>query len=75
MASYEMVREIQNSCSNNQMRDVFFDEVETDDPVLYVRALLRSEPDELSVEARADGEISVFARCAGLRQRFLFTRL
>ena len=32
MAEYELVREIQNSCSGNQMRDVFFDEIETDDP-------------------------------------------
>ena len=24
MAEYELVREIQNSCSGNQMRDVFF---------------------------------------------------
>ena len=30
---YEMVREIKNLCPNNQMRDIFFDEVETDDPV------------------------------------------
>ena len=34
---YEMVREIKNLCPNNQMRDIFFDEVETDDPVAYVR--------------------------------------
>ena len=32
MAAYEVVREIQNLCRNNQMRDVFIDEVETDDP-------------------------------------------
>ena len=29
---YEMVREIKNLCPNNQMRDIFFDEVQTDDP-------------------------------------------
>ena len=34
MKQYELVREIQNLCANNQMRDVFFDEVETDDPIL-----------------------------------------
>ena len=33
MREYELVREIPNLCRNNQMRDVFFDEVETDDPV------------------------------------------
>ena len=33
MAEYEVVREVQNLCANNQMRDVFFEEIETDDPV------------------------------------------
>ena len=33
MAEYEVVREVQNLCGNNQMRDVFFAEIETDDPV------------------------------------------
>ena len=39
MKAYEVVREIPNLCANNQMRDVFFDEVETDDPVEYVRSI------------------------------------
>ena len=43
MAEYEVVREIQNSCSGNQMRDVFFEEIETDDPEAWVRALLGGE--------------------------------
>ena len=37
MAEYEVVREVQNLCANNQMRDVFFDEIETDDPVEWIR--------------------------------------
>ena len=40
MAEYELVREIPNLCRNNQMRDIFFEEVETEDPVAYVRRLL-----------------------------------
>ena len=32
MAEYELVYEIKNLCRNNQMRDVFFEEVECDDP-------------------------------------------
>ena len=28
MAEYEVVREVQNLCGNNQMRDVFFEEIE-----------------------------------------------
>ena len=74
MAEYEVVREIQNSCSGNQMRDVFFDEIETDDPVAYVRGLLREEA-ELTVEARDADNLTVFACCNGLNQKFLFTKI
>ena len=41
MQEYELVREIQNLCNNNQMRDIFFEEIETDDPEAYVRNLLK----------------------------------
>ena len=37
MKRYEVVREIANSCERNQMRDVLFFEVNTDDPVEWVR--------------------------------------
>ena len=73
MAEYEVVREIQNSCSGNQMRDVFFEEVETDDPEGYVRDVLRGEVDELTVERLNDESFTIFACSHGLRQKFLFT--
>ena len=44
---YELVHEIKNSCPNNQMRDVFIEEVETDDPVSYVRTRLHGHIDGL----------------------------
>ncbi|MBQ8109643.1 MAG: hypothetical protein IJ124_05725 [Clostridia bacterium] len=75
MAEYEVVREIQNSCSGNQMRDVFFDEIETDDPVGYVKGLLGEMPDELTVEQKDSDNLTVFVSLSGLRQRFLFTRI
>jgi len=37
MKEYEVVWEIFNLCSNNQMRDVFIEEIETTDPEAYVR--------------------------------------
>ena len=43
MAEYELVREIPNLCRNNQMRDVFVSEVETDDPAAYVRDFVKGE--------------------------------
>lgn len=76
MALYEVVREIQNECARNQMRDVFFEEVETGDPAAYVRSLLRDEKDlELNVEEDASGEITVYADCSGMVQKFVFTRI
>ena len=73
MAEYELVREIQNLCPNNQMRDIFFEEVETDDPVSYVRSILRGREVELSSETRADGAVTVYASVDGLTQKFIFT--
>ena len=72
MALYEMVREIPNQCRNNQMRDIFFDEVETDDPVAYVRRFLKQEA-ELSVDVLADGSTVVYAVIDGMAQKFTFT--
>ena len=73
MAEYELVHEIQNLCRNNQMRDVFFEEVETDDPEVYVRALLKGDKVELVTDRRTDGSITIFASCDGLTQKFIFT--
>ena len=72
MAEYELVREIPNQCPNNQMRDIFFDEVETEDPVAYVRRFLKGSP-ELSVDHRPDGCVTVIAVADGMTHKFLFT--
>ena len=73
MAEYELVHEIQNLCRNNQMRAVFFKEVETDDPVSYVRQMLQGKAVELTTDTRADGGITVYASVDGLTQKFIFT--
>ena len=70
---YELVREIQNLCPNNQMRDIFFDEVQTDDPEQYVREFLKGKALEVSVERSGAGLVTVFANCDGLIQKFVFT--
>lgn len=76
MALYEVVREIQNECARNQMRDVFFDEIETDDPVAAVREMLRDEQKlELTVENGDDENVIVFANCSGIVQKFVFSRI
>ena len=76
MALYEVVREIENSCANNQMRDVFFDEIETDDPLEAVRAMLKDERDaKLRLEEHDAERFTVFAECSGITQKFLFTKI
>ena len=67
---YETVWEIFNECANNQMRDVFFDEIETDDPEAYIRQKLKYEK---TVEA--DGSLVFDIETSGIRQRFTFTEI
>jgi hypothetical protein len=70
---FEMVREIKNLCPNNQMRDIFFDEVETDDPETYVRNFLKGKAVEVTTEKSVGGAVTVHATCDGLIQKFVFT--
>ena len=73
MAEYELVHEIQNLCPNNQMRDIFFQEVETDDPEAYVRQKLQGKNVSIITDGAADGTVTVYASCDGLTQKFIFT--
>ena len=73
MAEFEMVREIKNLCRNNQMRDIFFEEVDCDDPESYVRQLLKGRELEVSVEPGAGGAVTIHAVVDGLMQKFVFT--
>ncbi len=73
MAEYELVHEIQNLCRNNQMRDVFFEEIECEDPETYVRQKLQGRPMELTVSEGTGGAVTIHVSCDGLNQKFLFT--
>ena len=70
---YELVREIPNLCRNNQMRDISFDEVQTDDPVQYVQDILKDSRVDLTFSRDDSGVITVFAVADGLTQKFIFT--
>ncbi len=70
---YELVREIPNLCPNNQMRDIFFEEVETDDPEAYVRGVVKGSQVEISVDAQPNGAVTVYAVADGMTQKFIFT--
>ena len=70
---YELVHEIKNLCRNNQMRDIFFEEIECDDPERYVRNRLKGKQIELSREDGTDGQVTIHATVDGLIQKFVFT--
>ena len=76
MPLWEVVREIENECARNQMRDVFFDEIETDDPLEAVRGMLKDDPGAvLRMEIVNSENVTVYADCSGMTQRFLFTKI
>ena len=75
MKEYEMVREIKNLCPNNQMRDIFFEEVQTDDPETYVRDFLKGKAVDVSCVHNKNGSTTVYADCDGLIKKFELTPL
>lgn len=70
---YEMIREIFNQCSNNQMRDVFVSEVETEDPELVLMSYIKTKEEITDKIIHPDGTVIFNVVCSGLRQRYSFT--
>ena len=75
MQSYEVVREVENQCANNQMCDIFFEEIETDDPVGWLRGFVKGRDVEMSVDKKKNGDLTVFVTSGGVTQKFLFTKI
>ena len=73
MREYELVHEIKNSCPNNQMRDIFFDEIACEDPVLWLREKLSGKQLELTVEQGSGGTVTVHAVVDGMTEKYVFT--
>ena len=73
MAEYELVHEIKNLCRNNQMRDIFFEEIECDDPETYLRSRLQGKSLELTAEPGAGGAVTIHAVVDGMIEKFVFT--
>ena len=73
MKEYELVHEIKNACPNNQMRDIFFEEVECDDPVAWIQVKYAGHLQELTPEYGSEGMVTVHAVVDGLIQKFVFT--
>lgn len=75
MKEYEVVHEIFNECANNQMRDVFFEEVMIDDLEAYIRGKHKDRALKLEREELADGTILYHVNTSGILQRYTFTEL
>lgn len=73
MREYELVHEIQNLCPNNQMRDIFFEEIECDSPESWLRQRLAGKDFTLTVEPGANGAVTIYALVNGMTEKFVFT--
>lgn len=73
MAEYELVREIKNLCPNNQMRDIFFEEITCDDPETYLRHRLAGKTFELTVQNGEKGAVTIQALVDGMMEQYVFT--
>lgn len=69
---YEVIREIFNSCSGNQMRDVFVTVQDIDNPEAYVKDMLKGNIDLFEID-RSKGCTIIDVVVDGLRQRFSFS--
>jgi predicted RNA-binding protein len=72
---YELIREIFNSCSGNQMRDVDVQEIETDDVDAYLAYMYQGEHFTSDKTVRDDGVVVFEIDASGLAQRVSFTEI
>ena len=75
MKSYETVGEIFNLCANNQMRDVFSDEIETDDTDAYVRNKFKDKQITFEKTVLENGTIIYDINASGIKERLSFTEI
>lgn len=73
MKTYEAIWEIYNKCSNNQMRDVYIEEIETDDLEQYVKNKFRDKVLEYDIINKEDGSVIFDIMTSGIKQRMTFT--
>ena len=75
MKEYEVVHEIFNLCSGNQMRDVFIEEVEIPAGEFenYIRSRHKEKELILEREDLEDGTVRYIVMTAEIKQRYTFT--
>ena len=75
MKEYEVIWEIFNHCPRNQMRDVFVEEIETEDPEQYVKEKFKGEEVAFEKTVLEDGTIIFDIVTSQIKQRCSFTEL
>lgn len=76
MKEYELIHEIFNQCSGNQMRDVFISELSTADTRAWVEDHLKDHKNvEITEDALTPGTFVYDVTADGLRMRFSFTEI
>jgi len=55
------------------MRDIFFEEIQCDDPEAWLRERLKGKEIDLTVEEGSGGAVTIHAVVDGLMQKFVFT--
>ena len=73
MKEYEAVWEIYNLCSGNQMRDVFIEEIECEDPEIYVQQKFKDKEFSYEKSVLEDGTIIFDIMTTEIKQRYTFT--
>ena len=72
---YEVIREIFNLCSGNQMRDVYVDELEIKDVDAYMDQFRKGSDVQEERSVSKDGTIVYDIVANGLKQRVSFSEL
>ena len=75
MKEYEVVHEIFNRCSGNQMRDVFIEEAEIEDLEVYMTSRHQDREFTFEREDLEDGTVIYHVNTSGLLQRYTFTEI
>ena len=75
MKEYEVIWEIFNKCPRNQMRDVFVEELELEDPEEYVKNKFQGKEVSYEKTVLEDGTILFDIQTSQIKQRCSFTEI
>ena len=75
MKEYEAIREIINQCPLNHSRDQLFEEIECEDPEIYIQQKFQGRDFTHEKIVQEDGSIVFDIFTAGIHQRYTFSEI